>query len=336
MAVRAALVTPLSGPLSGYGRATAVALRLWAERFTTPETVHLDVVDVRPDVSTALRRAAEKGPDLLFGPYGSRPTSEVAAATSRLVWNHGGARVRPRDNVVNVLAPADTYFTGALEVVRQADPRLRRVGVLHARTGFSRSVAEGAQQAAQRCDLCTDRVELPAAAPAAELLLVAGRFTDEVPIARTLSRRERRAVGLVAAGVREVLPELGQLSEGLLGPAQWLPETAPQPDEGPPASQFVAAYRARTGNDPPYPATQAFAAAIIAMRCVRAAGTTGDAALLRVARGLECTTLFGRFRLDDEGRQVGHQVVTVQWQDGARVVVWPPEQATAALRYPLR
>jgi branched-chain amino acid transport system substrate-binding protein len=57
--------------------------------------------------------------------------------------------------------------------------------------------------------------------------------------------------------------------------------------------------------------------------------------LLATARRLDCTTLFGRFRLDRAGRQVGHRVLTVQWQDGARVVVWPPEQAGASLRYPL-
>ena len=46
--------------------------------------------------------------------------------------------------------------------------------------------------------------------------------------------------------------------------------------------------------------------------------------------------MYGRFRLDARGRQqVGHQVLTVQWQDGARRAIWPPELAQAPLRYPL-
>jgi len=32
---------------------------------------------------------------------------------------------------------------------------------------------------------------------------------------------------------------------------------------------------------------------------------------------------------------VGHRGLTVQWQDGMRRVIWPPEQAQASLRYPL-
>jgi branched-chain amino acid transport system substrate-binding protein len=46
--------------------------------------------------------------------------------------------------------------------------------------------------------------------------------------------------------------------------------------------------------------------------------------------------MFARFRLDPRTRrQVGHQVLTVQWQDGVRRVIWPPERAQALLRYPL-
>ena len=46
------------------------------------------------------------------------------------------------------------------------------------------------------------------------------------------------------------------------------------------------------------------------------------------AERLAIRTLFGDFRLDPlTGLQVGHQVLVVQWQGGARRVVWPPERA---------
>ena len=333
--LRVALVTPLSGPLAGYGRATAAALRLWSERFTGDERVRLRVFDTHPHARSAVRRAEGDHPELLFGPYGSGPTAAVARATSRLVWNHGGAGLAPRDNVVDVLAPAATYFTGALEVVRRADPGLRRVGLLHNDTGFGRRVADGAVHAAARFGLRVERAVLPAEPPDADVLLVAGGFNEELAVAEQLGDLRWSAVAFVGAGVEEVLGGLGTRREGLLGPAQWLPSAAPLPDEGPDASAFVAAYRSRGGGDPPYPATQAFAAGLLALRCVREAGGPGDEALLQAARRLDCTTLFGRFRLSSDGRQIGHQVLTVQWQGGNRVVVWPPERAQATLRYPL-
>jgi branched-chain amino acid transport system substrate-binding protein len=337
--LHAALVTSLSGELGGYGRAGAVALDLWAtwhnSRFS--QKVELAVFDVGQDPVTALARAEQAGADLLFGPYGSGPTAAVAAATSRLVWNHGGARVPAGANVVTVLAPAETYFHGAIWAVRQAVPDVSSVCVLSGGTGFGRAVAGGAVREAGSLGLRVTEGSLDAAAPRADMLLAAGRFAEEIAAARRLLPGRRwRAAGFVGAGVEEVLADLGQAREGLLGPAQWLAETAPSPDEGPPASEFVGAYRYRTGGDPPYPAAQAFAAGVIATRCLREAGTADDTALAAAAGALECTTMFAPFRLDPRTRQqVGHRMLTVQWQGGVRRVIWPPEQAQAGLRHPL-
>ena len=343
--LRAALVTPLSGPLGGFGQAGATALSLWADwhgsRF--PAGAELTVVNAHPDPVAAVRRAERLAPDLLFGPYGSSTTAAVAGATSRLVWNHGGARVPAVGNIVSVLAPADTYFRGAVRVVREADPDLRTLCVLSSDTGFSRAVAAGAVREAGRLGLRAAEGMLPlpggwrpAGVREAGMLLVAGPFEDEVAAARRLLPGRWRAAGFVGAGVDEVLAGLGAGREGLLGPAQWLAEAAAPPDEGPPAGEFAAAYRRRTGAGPPYPAAQAFAAGVIAARCLREAGTADDATLMAAACALECTTMYGPFRLDPRSRQqVGHQVLTVQWQDGARRVIWPPERAQAPLRYPL-
>jgi branched-chain amino acid transport system substrate-binding protein len=332
--LRAALVTPLSGPLGGYGRAGAAALQLWADQ--PGVAAELATYDAYPDPAAAVHAAERDRPDVLFGPYGSGPTRVVAAATSRLVWNHGGARPGARGKLVSVLAPADTYFSGVLAAVHAADPNARTVAILHADTGFARAVADGAAREAARLGLDVRPAPIAARPPDATVLLVAGGFADELAAARRWLPGRWRAAGFVAAGVDEVLAELGARREGLLGPAQWVASAAPEPDEGCSAASFIAAYRRRTGSDPPYPAAQAFAAGVIAARCVRDAGTADDAALIAAAQRLDCTTLLGRFRLEPTAnRQIGHRVLTVQWQDGARRVVWPREHAQAVLRHPL-
>jgi Periplasmic binding protein len=340
--LHAALLTPLSGDLGGYGRAGAIALDLWVawhNRRFSPR-IELSVFDAGRDLLAALARAERA--DLLFGPYGSGPMTAIAAATSRLVWNHGGARVPSARNIVTVLAPADTYFHGAIRAVRQADPDVRSVCVLTGHSGFGGAVGRGAVREAGRLGLEVTEWKLDeaahyTAARQADMLLGAGRFAEEAAAARLLLPGRRwRAAGFVGAGVEEVLADLGSARAGLLGPAQWLAEAAPVPDEGPSAAEFVAAYQYRARAEPPYPAAQAFAAGVIATRCLRDAGTADDAALLAAACALECTTMFASFRLDSQTRQqVGHHVLTVQWQDGTRRVIWPPEQAQACLRYPL-
>lgn len=348
--LRATLVTPLTGPLARFGREGAAALTLWAGQaadLPPPWSgVDLDVRDAHPDPAAAMRAVTEARPDVIFGPYGSSPTVAAARATERTVWNHGGATSelsRPAfPNVVNVLSPASSYFTGVLRAVRSADPDVTAVSLLHGSTGFGDDVASGAANVAEELGLRVHAAPFEsghaasaaAALPEADVLLVVGGFEDEVVAARALLPGNWRAAAFVGAGVEDVLAPLGDLREGLLGPAQWIASAAPEPDEGPDAGWFVDRFRQATGSDPSYPAAQAFAAGVICARCLRDGGVD-DAAQLAAASRLECTTLYGGFRLDlQSGLQVGHEVLTVQWQDGSRRVVWPPEQAERSLRYP--
>lgn len=339
------MVTPLTGPLAMYGRVTGEAVRLWADGVAEPESVALQLYDAHPDPASAVRRAEASRPDVLFGPYGRGPALAVARATSRLVWNGGGATARlaaPEfENVVNIPAPAASYFQGGLAAIRDVDAGVASVVVVHTGRGFSGEVARGAVSAAGEVGMtCVEVLFEPGHAgeslsrvPGADVLAMVGSFEDELEMVRAVNRRRWRAVLSVGAGVDEVLEALGDRREGLLGPAQWTPGAACRPYLGPDAEWFTGSYQRRFGTLPPYPAAQALAAAVIWWECVRMAGTLEESALVAQARRLDVRTLYGAFRLDPlSGLQVGHRVVTVQWQDGLRRVVWPPHRAEASLR----
>jgi len=346
--LHAALVTPLTGPLGLYGKTCATALTFWAKKaahlpagFTE---VELDVQDTGDSLHSAIQTTLEKRPDVLFGPYGSGPMLTVARSCTRLIWNHGGASsrlARPSfPQVINVLSPASTYFAGVLQAIHASDPTARTVSLFHSTTGFGRDVATGAQLEAARLQMTMQAVpfepsqalEIVGTVPNGDILLVAGNFADESAVAPLLLSRNWRCTAFVGAGVEEVLASLGELREGLLGPAQWVAHTSLRPDEGPDAQWFVTHYRGEEGGDPPYAAAQAFAAGILYARCLRETGDIREEIIQAAAQKLVCQTLFGKFQLDPEsGLQTGHQVVIVQWQQGQRRVVWPPEQAERSL-----
>lgn len=351
--LKALLVTPLTGSLALFGRASAQGLSLWADSAANLPTlwskVKLDVRDSGSDPALAMRVALDSHPDVVFGPYGSAPMRAVARVSDRVIWNHGGASASltrltfPR--IINVISPATTYFTGVLQAVRASDPTASTVTFLHTTTGFGRDIAAGVQATANELDFAvrfipfvpgqaTPQVEN---AHHADILLVAGNFADEQELAPALLKRSWRAAAFVGAGVEEVLTDLGEHREGLLGPAQWLATVPLQPDEGPDAAWFIANYKRRFDAEPAYPAAQSFAAGLLFARCLREnGGDIDDEAQLVVARQLMCTTLYGKFRLDPvNGLQAGHQVLLVQWQQGTRRVVWPPEHAERPLHYPL-
>ena len=288
-------------------------------------------------------------PDIIFGPYGSYPMLTAMRVVNRVVWNHGGATSqlsRPTfPLVINVLSPATTYFTGVLQAVRAIDLSATQVTIFHASTSFGKDVAAGVIRAATKLHFEAHAVPfMPShvqdediSLPTADVLLVAGNFADELAIAPLVLRHPWRAAAFVGAGVDQVLDALGELREGLLGPTQWMPNVTLEPDEGPTADWFVTKYRQMTGEDAAYPAVQAFAAGLLCARCLRDCGTCEDTELLAAARQLVCRTLYGDFRLDsDNGLQIGHQVLIVQWQQGQRQIVWPPAQAERPLGYPLR
>jgi branched-chain amino acid transport system substrate-binding protein len=240
-----------------------------------------------------------------------------------------------------VLSPASTYFAGVLQAVHAFDPTAVTVSLFHSTSGFGRDVAAGAVSEARKLGFEIQSIPFePSHAVEAlprvlegDILLVVGNFADERAVAPILLTRDFRFAAFVGAGVEEVLAELGNLREGLLGPAQWVASAKYKPDEGPDANWFMTKYREVEGADPPYPAVQAFAAGILCARCLRDSGGCGDAAQLAAARRLVCTTLYGAFQLDPlTGLQSGHQILTVQWQNGSRRVVWPPEQAERPLK----
>ena len=49
---------------------------------------------------------------------------------------------------------------------------------------------------------------------------------------------------------------------------------------------------------------------------------------------LDVNTVFGAFKVDPDGLQISHRMVTVQWQDGEKVIVWPDELAPGKARFP--
>lgn len=272
----------------------------------------------------------------------------AARACERVMWNHGGASsrlVRPAfPHIINILAPASTYFSGILEAAYAFDPTIKRVSLFQSTTGFGKDVATGATATAARLQLDlrsvvftpTQALAMAPTVPDGDVLLVVGNFADELAAASHFLTRPWRFAAFVGAGVEEVLAPLGQHREGLLGPAQWLQTAAIELDEGPGVEWFVKAYRKEVGSDPPYAAAQAFAAGIVYARCLRDVKESSDTAIQDAAQTLKCTTLYGTFQLDPTtGLQAGHHVLVVQWQQGRRRVVWPPGQAECPVLFPL-
>jgi ABC-type branched-subunit amino acid transport system substrate-binding protein len=315
---------------------TAGGVRL-DERHVLPALVVLDDAGTRAGVRRALDRLAAA--DVIVGPYGSdlvREAAGWAAERGRVLWNHGGSaddlqRLPP---VVSVASPTSRYLAAVLQVLARREPSAR-VLVVAGRGGFGRHAAQGAEQAAARLGMsvvgAVTHDDVPDA-PDADVVLMAGTFAQDVALLRRLRRRPP-TIAAVAGGLAAFADEVGPWAEGVLAPTQWEEGAHFIVDVGPRPVDVLRSLRARilptlgagtgTGHVE-YPSAQAYAVVLVALHCLQTAGSLKDEALRAVARRLRCTTFFGRFGLGDDGRQLDHEILVVEWRGGVKRIVWPP------------
>lgn len=308
---------------------------------------HSRVAEAQKNVHRLL---VEDRADLLFGPYSSVLTLAVAPIAEdrgKLLWNHGGSSdaiySRGWHTVVGGAAPASTYFAGLPSWLRKWEPEIDHITVLHADRGtFARQVALGVAEAAERegfqkislvpCDLATiDPTHILAGESGGtpQAIVLAGNYQAEAGVIRMRNAfpGSVRRIAAVAAGLTAFGEAMGTRSEGLLGPSQWEPGLGLTPEAGPGEDWILAEFRRAFGQDPEYPALQAFAMGVVAAECVRRAGSLHDDAVREAAARLDITTCFGRFRIQPEtGRQIGHRPVLVKWQGGRKTIAWPREE----------
>jgi branched-chain amino acid transport system substrate-binding protein len=70
------------------------------------------------------------------------------------------------------------------------------------------------------------------------------------------------------------------------------------------------------------------------VEAIRRAGSLDGEKIRDAILKMDLKTVYGAFRVDAGGFQVAHKMVTFQWQDGKKVIVWPEEVAPGKPRFP--
>ena len=358
--VVAGVSVSLSGSLRRQGQEAYDGIRLWVEhvvraggltfgRNRANRPLRLVALDDASSVSRARGNAArlltEERVDLLLGPYGSGSTLAVvplAAAHGKILWNHGGASDAVTEagstSVVSVLSPASEYLRDLPRLARHRTGAQRAMVLYASRGTFASSIRRGVEAGARAAGFDIVRAiafDSPlhdakallrrALTDSPNLLVVAGRFDDDVAI--IWERQMLKTIGTVAcvaAGASAFHHELHAHAEGVIGPSQWEPHLYERPSIGPSSDWFCSEFRRVFQRNPGYVAAQSYTMGIIIGECIRRAGSLEDRELLAAARRLDTTTLYGRFRLDPStSRQVGHEIVLVEWRSGRKYPLAP-------------
>ncbi len=324
-------------------------------------------------VSLVERLIVEDNVKFLLAPYSSGLTAKAAPVAEKygaLMLSHGGASDKIFKQgytyIVQILSPASRYFTSVLDMVKAIDPDAKTVAIVYKENEFSRTVAEGAKNYAEQLGFQVvyfksypaDAQDLtPVLQPLKELnpdiVIGGGHFADGQLLARQLYElgiRPKLIGILVAPALPEFYENLGDAAEGIVYPSQWEPKVKFSPENvpegyewyGPTVDEFiqyfkqVAQERGKGDIMPSYHAADAGAAILFLVKAIEKAGSLDPDAVRQAMNDLALYTFYGKIKIDPEtGLQIGHEMIVGQWQNGVKVIIWPPEAAEAEPLYPL-
>ncbi len=288
--------------------------------------------------------------DAVMGPYGSPITDAVAdvtekhrklmvapAAGTTSIWEKG------RKYLVMLLSPLEAATEGTMDLA--ARNGLKTLALINVDTLPGKAVAKGALELTKKKGLevvvhetyppgTTDFSAILNKVKAAKPDVLVANYIPAEVIAMTRQMREldvnvKMFSATPGGGFLDYYKALGKTAEFVYAGSYWDPGLA-----YPGNLEFVAAYQKEFNRAPSFLSPASYAGCQLFVEAVRRTGTLDSDKLREAILKVRTKTVFGDFAVDERGFQIGHKAITIQWQDGRPVVVWPDEVAAGKPKFP--
>ncbi len=307
--------------------------------------------------------------DVLISPYSSGLTQTAAVISEqykKLMITTGAADDSTMEqgyqNIYQLYTPASQYLTGAVDLMAQLDPSLKKIAIVHEKDQFSTGVANAVEAYAKQkgytivlsdgyasgtTDFAPFVNRIAAANP--DAILGGGHFADGETFAKQLydKRIPVKFLALLVAPPEDMFSQIGNAAQYVIGPSQWEPQVTYSADTAKAANlpwygisvkDFVSEYQAKFNEAPSYHSAGGYAAGLILQKAIEDAGSSDPAQLKPALDKLDLLTFYGHVKFSTDakthGKQVGHEMVYIQWQKDssgklAKQLVWPSAAKTA-------
>jgi branched-chain amino acid transport system substrate-binding protein len=313
--------------------------------------IHDDASDGKAAALNYEKLITEDKVDAVLGPYGSEITEAVAdviekhrmimiapTAGSSAIWEKG------RRYLIMMLSPVESLPEGLLDLA--ARNGLTRVAVIKLDGLVANAQAKGASEWAKKKGLevvfaetyssattdFSDILKRVKAATPDVLMAASVRIKDLVAINRQMREVDLnvKMFSSVPYGLRPDYYKLvGKEAEFVYSGSFW------EASLGYPGNpEFVAAYEKEFNRTPSVQSTASYAGCRLLVETIRKTGSLESDTIRGALLALRTKTVLGDFAVDDRGFQIGHKAITIQWQDGRQMTVWPDEVVSAKPRLP--
>ena len=319
-----------------------------------------------------VRLITQDGADFLISPYSSGLTASssiIAEQYEKIMLAIGSASdsifTKGYTHIFQIYTPASRYLTGSLDLLKAYDPKAKKIAIVFEQSNFAKDVCTAAKDYAVKHGFnvvlfesydpgTTDFTSIlnKVAKKKPDAVIGGGHFSDGETFAKQIFEQKIR-VKLVSLLVAPAVPKFAEIGKSALyvtAPSQWEPkakfseETAKKlgvPWYGVSGDWFVKNYSKRYGETPGYHAAAGFVAGLVLQKAIEDAGSLKSSKVKKALEAMDLMTFYGRITFDKGdyyGRQLGHDMVYLQWQncDGKLVkeVVWPEVAKSANFIYP--
>jgi len=337
----------LSGTYAASGKYALEGTQLWVDDVNRRggllgRPVKLVYYDDKSDPNTGVQLyekliTSDKA-DLIIGPYSSGVTSAVSTVAEKqkkvmLGPEAADAKIYMRGYKYNFQAQtqAGRYMVGALSLAKASG--YKTLAMLAEDTAFPKAVSAEVARMAPEYGLTVvfNETYAKGSSDYSALLTKVKQIAPDVVFANSYLPdaqglvRQCRELGvnakLFAVAVGAAEPEfanLGSTADYVFGATQWA-ATMPWRNN----AEFVKRYRDKFGRDPDYHSASNYATGEVLEAAVKQVGSLDQEKLAAAIAKLELDTVYGKFKVDERGVQVGFTSALLQWQKGKQVLVWP-------------
>jgi branched-chain amino acid transport system substrate-binding protein len=349
----------LTGQFARMGEETGRAFDIWKEEVNARgglvgRPVEIKVYDDQSDPTTSAklyeRLVVQDKVELVFSPYASSIAEAASAVTEKykvpmVAQGASAQRIWERGfkYIFQIYPKPEGQLIGMLDVAKKAN--IKSIGIATEDTAFPKELALIFQKLAKErgfdvvfyeeygkspADLSPLILKMKAKNP--DLIFGSAYLPECVLImrhAKELNFNPKLYAFTIGPALDDWPKTLGNDGDLVTGVSLW-----ESTSRNPGAQEFVAKYKARYKDLPPYQTAAAYAGMQLVEAAVKKVGSFDKEKLRDALQNLEMNTIFGPYKVDAKGSQEAKRAYVFQVQKGARKVVWPDDSKEAELIFP--
>lgn len=356
--IKIGAVLSLSGEFAPSAKYVEEGYKYWQHEVNSDGGIDGKKVDlvIRDDQSDPEKAAnlarsliQRDGVQFLLGPYGSGSTDTMAAAVEQLqvpmlgtIASDSQIWVRRHLNWTFQAFPSSNHDHDAFLAMAEKEG-LHRITIVYEETGFSIAAAKIAKRTAESKGMTVQTLSYPSDAQdfsslvtkakqfGPQALSMGGYYEPSILLTKEMIAQNfhPQLYHFIQSADPVTKDALGANVEGIMGRSSWEPQL-----DTPGNEEFIKGYEKMFHREPSYHSAAAYASGEIAKAALEA-GNGDPNSVRKFLATKTVNTVGGTYKVNDIGQQVGMKYVGTQWIDGKKQIVWPEQDATSKLEFPM-